>query len=183
MNKTLLSLFIIAIAAVSCKKEQDPFQISKQHIGLLTDSTQVKDLKAIYSNDSIVRQTNQGAFMRANYDIEIYDKTGNELLVLSPKRMLDSLSTIETVKILDSRFKTEKGISTASTFADIKNNYKISSIQNTLKNVVVFVNEINAFFTIDKEELPAELRFDINAKIEAIQIPDKAKIKYFMIGW
>ena len=84
---------------------------------------------------------------------------------------------------MDSKFKTKKGLTINSTFADIQNNYKISNIQNTLRNVVVFVNDINAFFTIDKKELPAELQFDASAKIEAIQIPGQAKIKYFMIGW
>ena len=48
---------------------------------------------------------------------------------------------------------------------------------------MIFVDEINAFFTIDKKQLPGELRFDTSAKIEAIHIPDEATIKYFMIGW
>ena len=51
------------------------------------------------------------------------------------------------------------------------------------KNIVITVNEINAFFNIDKNELPAELRFDNNLIIEAIQIPDDAKIKRFFIQW
>ena len=49
--------------------------------------------------------------------------------------------------------------------------------------MVVFVDEINGFFTIDKKELPSELRLDMNKNIEALNIPDTAKIKYFMIGW
>jgi len=31
--------------------------------------------------------------------------------------------------------------------------------------------------------LPSELQFNVSAKIEAVQIPENAKIKYFMIGW
>jgi hypothetical protein len=49
--------------------------------------------------------------------------------------------------------------------------------------VVVFVDDINASFAIDKKELPAELQFDMSLKIEKIQIPAKAKIKYFMLYW
>jgi hypothetical protein len=49
--------------------------------------------------------------------------------------------------------------------------------------VVVSVNEINASFTIDKTELPGGLRFDMDATIDAIQIPEKAKIKFFMLHW
>ena len=76
-----------------------------------------------------------------------------------------------------------KGLNPESTFADIKNNYTISGIQNTLSNVVISVDDINGFFTIDKKELPSELRLDMNKKIDALNIPDTAKIKYFMIGW
>jgi len=183
MKKSIFSLAIITLLFIGCKKEQDPFQISKQSIGLLTDSTQVKDLKAVFSNDSVVERLLDNEFTFNRTDIDIFDKAGNKLLTLTPRVVQDSTSTIETIKVLDSRFKTAKGLTSSSTFGDIKNNYKISSIQNTLKNVVVFVNEINAFITIDKEELPAELQFDMNAKIEAIQIPEKAKIKYLMIGW
>ncbi|MFL0352101.1 hypothetical protein [Xanthomarina sp. GH4-25] len=183
MKKTIFSLALATLLFVGCKKEQNPFQISKQNIGLLTDSTQVKDLKAVFANDSVVERLLDNEFTFNRTDIDVFDKSGNKLLTLTPSKIQDPTSTIETIKILDSRFKTDKGLNTKSTFGDIKNNYKISSIQNTLKNVVVFVNEINAFFTIAKSELPAELQFDMNAKIEAIQIPEKAKIKYFMIGW
>ena len=53
--KNLLFALIISILFFSCAKEQDPFLISKQNIGSLTDSTQVKDLKVVFSNDSIKR--------------------------------------------------------------------------------------------------------------------------------
>jgi len=168
---------------MGCKKEQDPFQISKQHIGLLTDSTQVKALETIYANDSIVTHVGGDEFIGAIDALEIYAKGGAHLLDLTPSEALDSTATIKTIKILDPRYKTDKGLNINSKFKDINDNYTISSIQNTLANVVVFVDEINAFITIDKKELPGELRFDTSAKIEAIHIPDEAQIKYFMIGW
>ena len=76
MNKPFIILvFLIFITFSSCEKEQDPFQISTQHIGLLTDSTQVKDLEAIYANDSISRYIGGDEFTGNINDIEIYDKT------------------------------------------------------------------------------------------------------------
>ena len=183
MNKHFLLLILILLLIVGCEKEQDPFLISAKSIGLLTDSTQVKDLKAIYKNDSLVFRTNDHEFIGNRNDIEIFDKTGKPLLVLTPNKILDSTATIETIKIIDSRYKTVNGLGTLSTFGDIEKNNKISSIENTLRNVVVFINDIDAFITIDKKELPSELQFDVSVQIEAIQIPDKAKIKYFMIGW
>lgn len=183
MKNTIFTLCLLSIVFTSCKKEVNPFLISKNNIGLLTDSTQVKDIEAIYANDSVVKRIDGDEFTGSINDIEIYDKTGKQLLILSPNQALDSTATINTIKVVDQRYKTDKGLNTASTFADIKNNYTISSIQNTLRNVVVFVNEINGFFTIDKMELPAEMRIDVNKKIEALHIPGTAKIKHFMIGW
>ncbi|WP_299889943.1 hypothetical protein [uncultured Lacinutrix sp.] len=183
MKNTVFALVLISIIMTSCNKEANPFLITKQNIGLLTDSTQVKDLKIIYAKDSIVKNIAGDEFLGSVNDIEIYEKGGKHLLSLSPKQALDSTATIGTVKIIDSRFKTEKGINTLSTFGDIKANCKISSIENTLRNVVIFVNDNNTYFTIDKKELPGELRFDMSKKIEALNIPDAAKIKFFMIGW
>lgn len=183
MRKIPFTILTVLVLITSCNKEVNPFSISKQNIGLLTDSTQVKDLESIYINDSIVKKIAGDEFLGNVNDIEIYEKGGKHLLSLSPKQALDSTATIGNIKIVDSRYKTEKGINTLSSFADIKNNYKISSIQNTLRNVVIFVNENNTYFSIDKKELPGELRFDMSKKIEAVQIPDTAKIKYFMVGW
>ena len=56
MKKIFFTLLTLSILMTSCNKEVDLFSISKQNIGLLTDSTQVKDLEAIYANDSIVKK-------------------------------------------------------------------------------------------------------------------------------
>lgn len=180
--KSLLLFCLIAVV-VSCHKKTDQFLVSNQNIGKLTDSTQVKDLESIFINDSIVKNIAGDEFLGRINDIEIFEKGGKRLLVLTPTEALDSTSTIRTIKIVDSRYKTSEGLSINSTFKDIKNSHEISSIQNTLKNVVIFTNNENYFFTIDKNELPSELRFDMSKKIEAVQIPDHSKIKYFMIGW
>ena len=180
MYKSFLCITLILCVLSSCKKEQDPFQISKQHIGLLTDSTQVKDLEAIYSKDSLVNY-NGNQFTGLVNDIEVFEKGGKKLLTLSPRKLSDSTSFIQSVRIFDSRFKTDKNISTESTFKDIANNYKITRIDNLINTIVVSVNELNASFTIDKKELPANMRFDMDLTIEATHIPDDAKIKYFFL--
>jgi hypothetical protein len=183
MNYKFIVLTIITVLIASCSQSPDVNLISKHSIGLLTDSTQVKDLQLVFPNDSIVKLNGNNAFTGTNNDIEVFEKSGEKLLTLTPKKALDSTSTVKSIQIHTERFKTAKGLNPKSTFKSIKDNYKISSIQNTLRNIVVSVNEINAFFTIDKNELPAELRFDMNLKIEAVQIPDEAKIKGFYIQW
>lgn len=185
MNKSLVALALICFSIVSCTKEkkQDPFQIGKHHVGLLTDSTQVKDLELVFPSDSIVRNIMGDEFIGDINDIEVYNTSGKQLLTLTPTQSLDSTAVIKSIQIIDSRYKTDKNISTLSTFADIKNNYKISGISTLINSIVISVNEINASFTIDKKELPANLQFNMDLKIEAVQIPDNAKIKYFMLYW
>lgn len=183
MTKYIAFLLIITTSFVSCKKEQDPFSVGKNQIGFLTDSIQVKDLKMAFPNDSIVNYKGDTTFKIPMNKIEIYDKDGNLLLVLTPNKISDSTATITNIQINDARFKTEKGISASSRFKDIQDAYKISKIDNLLSSVVISVNEIDAQFAIDKKELPANLRYDMNMTIEASQIPDNARIKYFFINW
>ncbi|WP_412561510.1 hypothetical protein [Winogradskyella sp. MIT101101] len=185
MKKIIFTFLICTLLIVSCAKDTppDPFLIQKHNIGLLTDSTQVKELDSIFKNDSVVRYIAGDEFAGAVNTIEIFEKNGNKLLDLSPEEALDSTSVISSVRIIDERYKTEKNISALSTFKDIKEKYKISKIDNLINSIVVSVNEINASFTIDKKELTSSLRFDMDANIDPIQVPEKAKIKYFFIHW
>ena len=185
MKNILSVLLICALFLASCEKDKvvNPFLIEKTNIGLLTDSTQVKDLETIFSNDSVVRYIAGDEFTGSVNSIEIFEKGGRKLLDLSPKEALDSTSVISSVQIIDERYKTKKNITTISTFKELKETYKISKIDNLINSVVISVNEINATFTIDKKELPASLRFNMDIAIDAIQIPEKAKIKFFMVHW
>ena len=181
--KKLLIVLILFSVIYSCKREQDLFLISKQNIGLLTDSTQVKELKNIFINDSIKRYIGGDEFTGNINDINIYEKTGNLLLILTPTQALDSTATIKNIRVIDSRYKTDKGLNPLSTFKDIKDHYKISNIQNTLRNILISIEGENMYFTIDKKELPESLRYNANSTIEEVQIPDTAKVKYMMVGW
>lgn len=183
MKIKYIILIAVCIGIISCSTEADPFLISKQSIGLLTDSTQVKDLKAIFPNDSIAIYESDSEFVGSVNDINIYDSTGNISLVLSPTKALDSTALIKTIKVISENYVTNKGVNTLSTFKDIRENYEISKIQNSLKSVIISTKDINAFFVIDKEELPAALRFDMSLNIEGVQIPDEAKVKNFFLQW
>ncbi|MEZ4802216.1 MAG: hypothetical protein R2797_05535 [Gelidibacter sp.] len=183
MKKSLTIVIASMLLLSSCKKEQDPFLVSKENIGLLTNTTQIKDLKFIFPNDSIVNYKGDSTFNIPMNTVEISEKGGNLLMVLTPKTLSDSTSTISNIRIVDSRYRTEKNISTLSRFKDIQSAYKISKIDNLINSIVITVNEINAQFAIDKKELPANLRYDIDMNIEASQIPDNARIKYFFINW
>ncbi|WP_296316873.1 hypothetical protein [Winogradskyella sp. UBA3174] len=185
MKKTLFTILICTLLIVSCAKDQapNPFLIEKFNIGLLTDSTTVKELDSIFKNDSIVRYISGDEFAGAINSIEIFEKGGKKLLDLSPREALDSTAVISTVRFIDGRYMTKKKISTLSTFKDINEAYTISKIDNLINSILVSVNELNATFTIDKKELPASLRFNMEMTIDPLQIPEKARIKFFMVHW
>ena len=182
--KHYLFLAILLGLFVACDKTTDPFLITTNSAGLLTDSTMIKELKTVFINDSLSRFIGGDEFTGNTNTISVYEKeSGALLLELDPNTALDSLSTIRTVRIMDPRFKNQDGINTLSTFGDLNSNYSISSIQNTLRSLIISVDEINAYFTISKKELPEEMRYNMNKKIEAISIPESAKIKGFYLQW
>lgn len=183
MKYNNFALIITAFLLNACSQSPDLNLITKNSIGLLTNTTQVKQLQETFSNDSIVKFIGGDEFTGAVNDIEVYDTSGTKLLEFTPKQSLDSTSTIKMVKIIDERFSTSKGLNSKSTFKTLNDNYEITEIQNTIRDIIITVKELNAFFTIDKKELPAELRFDMNIKIEALQIPNTAKIKGFYLQW
>lgn len=174
----LLGLF------VACETKTDSFAITNHSVGMLTDSTKVNALKVVFANDSISKYIGGDEFTGSTNTISVFEKgTGILLLELDPNYSLDSLSTIRTVRIMDARFKNKDGLNTLSTFGDINSKYTVSSIQNTLRSLIISVDEINAYFTLNKTELPEEMRYDMNQKIEAISIPETAKIKDFYMQW
>lgn len=183
MRNSFLVLIFLFIFCNSCKEEVNPFEIGTQHIGFLTDSTQVKDLNNVFVNDSISKFIGGDEFTGSKNNIEIFEKGGKKLLILTPQQALDSTSVIESIQVIDSRYKTDKNISTLSTFKDISSAYKVSKINNLINSILIRVDELNASFAIDKKELPPNLQFDLDLKFENTHIPDKAKIKYFFINW
>lgn len=184
-HRFIYSIIIFSIIAISCQKEekQNPFEITFNRIGNLTNEIQVNQLDSIFANDSIAKKTIGNQYVSESNEIEIYDKKGARLLVLEAKKQSDPTSTIQNIQVIDSRYATPSGLSSGSVFKDIKDHYKISKINNTLSTAVIFVDSIQAYFTIDKTQLPREFQYTTDIKIEATKIPDSAKIKHFWISW
>lgn len=178
-NFTIL-LFILS----GCNSKQDPYTIQKQSIGLLTDSTLVKEIQLSFPNDSISQFIGGDEFLGKSNIIKVYEKQTQKLLLeLTPKEALDSLSIIQNIRVMDPRFKTMKGLNKNATYQSVSSKYKVSSIQNTIRNLIISVDDMNLYFTIEKTELPENLRYEVGKKIEAVSIPPKARIKDFYIQW
>ncbi|KQC34381.1 MULTISPECIES: hypothetical protein [Nonlabens] len=181
MKKLLFILVTITVLA-SCAEEQDPFEWNKDRIGMLTKDAMVYQIDSLFAMDSIVNPVQDDEYANGPNVIEIYEKGGKHLLSLTPYES-DSTSTIENIRVRDNRYVTAEGISIDSDFKTISDTYKVSSIDNMINSAVIWVDEQNFYFTIDKEELPAEVTYDVSATIEKTMIPDTAKPEYVFISW
>lgn len=184
MIKKNIILVLLGFAIVSCQQngKEDTFLITTNQIGILTNQTKVSQLDSIYKNDSIVKRSGNDKLISASNEIEIYEKGGDRLLILEPSSAASD-ATIKSIQVIDNRYHTPEGLSSASVFKDIKDHYKISKINNTLSAAVIFVDSIQAYLTVDKKELPSEFKFNTSTPIKASNIPDSAKIKHFWISW
>lgn len=178
---TLLLVFCCGLL-VNCTDEKNTdFQISGDQVGRLSKQSLARDIELIFEKDSVVQDTVKLNFGNGASKIKIYERGGALLLTLTPNN--DSIATIQNVIINDDRFVTDKGISKVSTFKEIRENYPIKKIITSMNNVVILLKDSDLYFTIDKKELPESLRYNANNKIEEVQIPDTAKVKYMMVGW
>jgi len=171
---------LIFTMVCGCVKKDPHFTMGENQVGALSFDSKVTELEALFANDSVVRDTLSTPLGNSKGKISIYEKGGKPLLQLTPNT--DSIPTIEMVQVLDNRFTSDKGISLKSSFKDILRAYPNCKVVTTVNSVVVFPKGSNLYFTIDKEELPASLRYN-NQKVEAVQVPDEAKIKYLMLSW
>ncbi|WP_213520462.1 hypothetical protein [Nonlabens sp.] len=181
--KKVVALVAVVVILASCAKSQDPFEWNKERVGHLTKGMKVYQLDSIYANDSIVRQLKGDEFSNGANLIEVYEKGGAHLLTLTPSEALDSTATIENIIIRDERFITSKGITKNSSYKDISAAYKISSVDNMIDDAVVWVNDENFYFSISKDYLPADVKFDISASIEITMIPAEAIPQYMFVSW
>lgn len=183
MIKTILISLITILLFVQCEKESNRFLIQKGAIGNLTKSTPIKQIDSIFEQDSIVWLNPINNSLGIQVEIEIFEKGGKKLLLLSPENENDSNSVIINIQVFDDRYKTEQGFNSGSTFKDLKENYKITAIDNAINSVVIYLEDSEIFITIDKKQLPENVRYNYTTKIESTQIPLEATFKYFMIAW
>ena len=179
-------IFFIGIAAflfLQCDKEKDPFLISNNAVGNLTIGMKIKQVDSIFAKDSIVKLYARNDAFPAQGEVEIFEKGGTKLMLISPRGHNDPDAFISNFQFYDPRYKTDKGLNLNSTFKDVKANYEITNIETTLSTVVLFLKDSDIFINIDKKELPENFRYNPNLVIDVTNIPDEAKIKYFMLSW
>ncbi len=183
MIKKIAFIALSILLFVRCEEEKDPFLISNKAVGNITLGMKIKQVDSIFANDSIVKLHAREDELATKGEVEIYEKGGKKLLLISPRNNNNPEALIANFQFFDNRYKTDKGLNLGSTFKFIKDNYEIKNIETTLSTVVVFLKDSDLFINIDKKELPENLRYNPSIVIEASNIPDEAKIKYLMLSW
>ncbi|MEC3907322.1 hypothetical protein VOI54_09860 [Tamlana sp. 2201CG12-4] len=142
----------------------------------------ILDVYNIIPKHQIKKKIGYGEFADDTYeDYEIYDSNGKKLLVLTPKEAGDTNSKINRISILDKRFKTTKKIGLNSTFGDLSKYYSTDKISPDTEHIVLDINPINAWFSINKTELQ-EGWWNENG-IDISKIPSNAKFDGITIWW
>ena len=184
IKKNILSIVVIAcsIFIVSCG-DGGKFKIEKGKVGHLTIKTTVQELDKIFLKDSIVKNLSEGAlgdnYFQDDDEYLVFEKGGKHILTIIPKEQLDVTSTIKSIEIHDSRFKTETEININSSFSEINANNNINRVESTFFSATLFIDDLNATIAIDKEELG--LKDFTSQKVTLEQIPDLAKMKSFIV--
>jgi len=173
--KKLIGVIVFSLLFVQCSTDKH-HTIAKNQLGTINKNTSEAELNKLFKKDSIVKLPEEASVFR---EYKVFDKEGKHLLTIKPEIKRDSIKGIQLVKIFSDHYETEKGISTASTYKDIVENYSISKVEPTFNSAVVFIDEINATIAIDKKDLKLD-EFDMR-KISKDQIPDLAKVQYITL--
>jgi hypothetical protein len=181
-----LKLLIALLVICSCSKDNYTL-IDKNQIGVLTNTTKIKDVEKILVEDSIViskaRNTYGEVIALAEREIEVYDTSGLQALLIKPTAENDTLSLIKSIRVLSNKYKTKDEIGLGSTFAALKKHHKIGDIRSSLKSIIITLDDLNAFVSFDKEVLSGDIRFDMDAEIKSTMIPEDAKINRFWLNF
>ena len=173
--KKLVNAIVIVLLFIQCTSDKNNI-VAKNSIGTINKNTSIEELDNLFKNDSVVKIPNDSDFIR---EYKVFNIGGKHLLTIKPEYRNDSLKSISSVKIYSDTYKTEKEVSTASTYKDVLDNYSVSKVEPSFSSAIVFIDEINATIAIDKKDLRID-EFDMQ-KISKDQIPDMAKIQYITL--
>src|SRR5699024_6848189 len=124
------------------------YLITKNSVGHLTKGTRVNQLDSIFSQDSVLVKRVNRRFSEGN-TIVVYGENHHEQLLLKPAQRFDSTSVIASVEIVDTLYQTRDGLRLGGDFKIAESHYRISRIENILGAAVVFLDDLNVYFTID----------------------------------
>jgi hypothetical protein len=179
MKKRIVLIGLFAL--ITACNQESPFTMGEGRVGLLNKETPINSLFTVFAADSVAVDTVALEADAVVDPIKIYEKGGAHLLTITPTQ--DSIQLVKHIRVMDPRYTTSKGIHLGSTFAELKKAYEIDKVTGSLKSVMVTLKGVDEYVTFDREVLPENIRWSLDASIEAFQIPDNAQIKHLMINW
>jgi hypothetical protein len=183
--KNVIFLFYL-ILAYSCSNGQeikDNFLVTETNVGIFKKGMTVNDLLELVDDNQIKKVVEYDDYEASYDDYQYFDSNQNHLLTLTPTIQDDNNSKINTILILDKRYKTDKQIGLSSTYADLKGSYKITDFAPDLEHIVLKVDELNAWFGINKSQLLENWWDDIRKEIDKSKIPNNATFDSFVVQW
>ncbi len=187
MNKQMnfISVMLLTLLFLVGCSSKDKFRVAKNNVGYLNSKTTVQEIDALFENDSVVKHLSEGVLgYKGRYAQEddkylIYSKEGAHLMTLTPKEPLDSLSTLRYIDIYSTAYTTEKGIGLNSTFEEINFLENIVKTDATFTKVILYLDQLNATFTLDKKDVGITSLTTNEVQLE--QIPNLAKPTSFVV--
>ena len=180
----LIYCFILVISTISCSdtsSEKTTFLVTKTSVGSLKKGMCVKDIFDIVSKDQIKKTIDYDDYENYYDDYQYFDEFKIHLLTLTPAIQNDINSKINRILILDKRYRTSKNIGLGSTYKDLKNNYTITSYNPDMEHIILTVSELNASFSIHKNQLLNNWWDDSKKQINSSKIPNSATFDTFVI--
>lgn len=174
--KKIVFVLLLAAFAMSCGTDKMSKTIEKNHLGDINKDTSLEELDLLFKGDSIEKFPEGEEIVR---EFRVFDAQGKPSLVILPFVENDTVKGIELIKIYDASYTTEKGISTASTFKEIADQYSISKIEPAFTAAVLFIDELNATISLNKKDLNLD-EFDMRPIVQE-QIPDLARVNYITL--
>lgn len=176
--RTNILLALWAFIAIGCQHTNKQFLLTDNSVGEFPKDSLIGSLERIYKDFEVERplgKSEPGAVQAIL--IREKNEAKSLLLEITPQKNLPE--KIASIEVLDARFKTEKGISLSSTFADIKKVYTEIDIEPSFYSVVIMPKNTNIYFTISKEALSPSP----TGTFSEADIPEAAKISRLMINW
>ena len=182
-TRTLLFFALLTISCANKPADNTDFLVTENSVGIFKEGMTVKDVLDIIPKVQIKKVVDKDDCENSYDDYQYFDTNKTHLLTLTPTIQDDIQSKINRILILDNRFKTNKNIGLGSTYSDLKSNYKITDIAPDLEHIVLTVGELNAWFSINKNQLLDNWWDESKKKIDVSKIPDTATFDTFVIWW
>ncbi len=175
-----LVMAFLCLMTVACAKKDDSHTFDSNRVGPLERNTEFAEVENLFPADSVVRDSVELQFGASYYNYSVYRSPDSLMLVISPHR--DSIGKIGSIRIVNGLYTTRDGLGPGSTFGEFSKKYQIGKVRSSVFRVGADVKEERFQLIIPRSELPESLRLP-TAPVEAVEIPDDARVEFITISW